>query len=49
MKKTAKENIEILSKIIHAILNDNLNNQMEVLGYEITKSTTKSKEYQLKE
>lgn len=43
---TAEENILILSKIIHSIINERIDDEMKDLGYEIVSSTDKRKEYQ---
>lgn len=45
---TAEENIKLLSKIIHAILKDELDKEMQESGYVVISSTDKRKEYQMK-
>lgn len=46
---TAEENLEILRKILDGIRDGDLNEVMSELGFDVTKSTDKSTEWQLKE
>ena len=46
---TAEENLEILRKILDGIRDGNLNEVMSDLGFEVSKSSSKSTEWQLKE